>query len=60
MRRVVVVPAKAKCGCRSCAIGVANRRIELLGVQYAEARRYLDALKRFRWEWDLEVEKNRK
>jgi hypothetical protein len=25
-----------------------------------EARRYLDALKRFRWEWDLEVERNRK
>jgi hypothetical protein len=58
MRRVVVV--KTKCGCRSCAIGVADRRIELLALQYVEARRYLDALKRFRWEWDLEVERNRK
>jgi hypothetical protein len=31
-----------------------------LALQYVEARRYLDALKRFRWEWDLEVERNRK
>ena len=44
----------------SCKIGLADRRIELLGVQYGEARRYLEALKRFRWECDLEVERDRK
>ena len=44
----------------SCKIGLADRRIELLGVQYGEARRYLEALKRFRWEWNLEVGRDRK
>lgn len=42
----------------SCKIGMADRRIELLGLQYVEARRYLEALKRFRWEWDVEAERN--
>ena len=57
MRRVVKT---GRCGCVSCKIGLADRRIELLGVQYGEARRYLEALKRFRWEWNLEVERDRK
>ena len=43
MRRVV---KSGRCGCVSCKIGLADRRIELLGVQYGEARRYLEALKR--------------
>jgi hypothetical protein len=57
MRRVV---KSGRCGCVSCKIVLADRRVELLGVQYGEARRYLEALKRFRWEWDLEVERDRK
>ena len=59
MRRVVG-GRKGGCGCVSCKIGMADARIEVLGVQYAEARRYLEALKRFRWEWNLEVERDRK
>jgi hypothetical protein len=56
MRRTSVVGGgrASKCGCTSCAIERADRGVELLSLQHAEARRYLDALKRFRWQWDLE------
>lgn len=57
MRRVVKSP---RCGCVSCRIWLADRKIELLGLQYKEARRYSEVLERFRWEWDLEAaEKNK-
>lgn len=51
---------RSKCGCVSCAIERADRGVELLGLQHAEARRYLDALKKFRWRWDLEASKTSK
>jgi hypothetical protein len=39
----------------SCRIGFADLRIELLRKQYKEARKYVEVLERFRWEWDLEA-----
>ena len=44
----------------SCRIWLADRKIELLGLQYKEARRYSEVLERFRWEWDLEAAEKKK
>ncbi|KAM0713510.1 hypothetical protein Q7P37_010472 [Cladosporium fusiforme] len=44
----------ARCACSSCAIERADRKIRLLVVQHAEARRWLDVLREYRWKYDME------
>jgi hypothetical protein len=43
----------ARCGCKTCAIERADRKIALLSAQYHEAKRWLDALRKYRWKHDL-------
>ena len=42
-----------RCRCRACSIVYADQKIKLLKTQYAEAERWLEALKRHRWQYDL-------
>ena len=45
--------APARCRCKTCSIQRADRKIALLSEQYNEARRWLDALRKYRWKHDL-------
>lgn len=42
-----------RCRCRTCSIAYADQKIKLLRTQYSEAERWLDALKKHRWQYDL-------
>lgn len=46
---------RSRCSCQTCAIERADRKIELLAMQYLEAKRWLDALKKYRWKHDLDA-----
>lgn len=45
----------ASCRCKTCAIERADRKIALLSWQHHEAKRWLDALKKYRWKYDLDA-----
>jgi hypothetical protein len=47
--------APARCGCKTCAIERADRKIALLSAQHREAKRWLDALRRYRRKHDLDA-----
>lgn len=47
--------APASCRCKTCAIERADRKIALLTAQYREAKRWLDALRKYRWKYDLDA-----
>ena len=47
--------APASCRCKTCAIERADRKIALLSAQHHEAKRWLDALRKYRWKYDLDA-----
>lgn len=47
--------APSPCSCKTCLIDRADRKIQLLSSQHTEARRYLDVLKQYRREHDLDA-----
>ena len=47
--------APASCRCKTCAIERADRKIDLLKAQHQEAKRWLDALRKYRWKHDLDA-----
>ncbi|GAB7333147.1 hypothetical protein MBLNU13_g04810t1 [Cladosporium sp. NU13] len=47
--------APASCRCKMCAIERADRKIALLSAQHHEAKRWLDALRKYRWKYDLDA-----
>jgi hypothetical protein len=47
--------ALASCRCKTCAIERADRKIALLSAQHHEAKRWLDALRKYRWKYDLDA-----
>lgn len=46
--------ASPRCRCRACSIERADRKIKLLSAQYSEAKRWLETLKKYRWQYDLD------
>lgn len=46
--------ASPRCRCKTCAIERADRKIKLLAAQYSEAKRWLETLKKYRWQYDLD------
>jgi hypothetical protein len=47
--------APSRCRCKTCSIERADRKIALLSQQHSEAKRWLEALKRFRRIYDLDA-----
>jgi hypothetical protein len=46
---------RGECRCKVCAIERRDAKIARLVMQYVEAKRWLDVLKKFRWRWDLDA-----
>lgn len=45
----------SSCQCKTCLIERADRKIALLSTQHYEAKRWLDALRKYRWKYDLDA-----
>jgi hypothetical protein len=52
------IVAPSRCRCKTCSIERADRKIALLSKQYSEAKRWLEALKKYRRIHDLDASSN--